>query len=224
MKKSLLILPGAVDPFHKDGKKDFSERYNLIIDEAKKRGYNQIKLLPWIGQNSGGNGLMNLKTGTTLLTTEIYEREMKKEDYDIIAFSWGANVYLNTLSNIKQPAYLKRTVLWGIDEFWRMASYFSTVDKAKSIIQYMNMHGTNIDPKFITYVIPNESMLLDYKHSNLIRIGFGEYDEESPPGYAYYLQSMGLKKNIECKVIPEVGHVVTEPIDNYLNCLFEDFK
>jgi hypothetical protein len=108
MKKSLLILPGAVDPYQKDDKKDFSERYNLIIDEAKKRGYNQIKILPWIGQNSGSKGFMNLKTGTSLLTKEISEIEKKKEHYDIIAFSWGANVYLNTLSNIKQPIYLKK--------------------------------------------------------------------------------------------------------------------
>jgi hypothetical protein len=105
-----------------------------------------------------------------------------------------------------------------------MVSYFRTDAKAKSIIEYMNRHGTNMDPKFITYAIPNESMLLDYKHSNLIRIGFDEIDEESPPAYAYYLQSMGIKKTIEFKVIPKVGHVVTEPNDNYFNCLFEDFK
>ena len=37
--------------------------------------------------------------------------------------------------------------------------------------------GTNMNLKSISYAIPNESMLLDCKHSNLIRIGFGEYDE-----------------------------------------------
>ena len=67
--------------------------------------------MPWVGQNSREDGLMNLKTSSSLLTAEISKRKNKKEDYDIIALSFGVNVYLNILSNIKQPTYLKRTVL-----------------------------------------------------------------------------------------------------------------
>ena len=121
------------------------------------------------------------------------------------------------------PKFLKRTILWGIDEFWRMASYFSNDDKTNSIITYMKNHGTNMDPDFIKYSIPNESMLIEYNHSNSIRIGFGEYDEESPPSYALYLQSMGIKETIEFRVIKKVGHVVTEYHEEYLKYLFEDF-
>jgi hypothetical protein len=76
-----------------------------------------------------------------------------------------------------------------------MTSYFSTDAKAKSIIESMNRHGSNMNPKFINYAIPKESMLLAYKLSNVIRIGFGEFDEESPPAFSYYLQSMGIKNN-----------------------------
>ena len=78
-----------------------------------------------------------------------------------------------------------------------------------------------MDPEFITYAIPNELMLLEYKHSNLIRIGFGEHDEEAPPAYADYLQSMEIRKNIEFRIIPNVGHVVTEYNEEYLQCLFD---
>jgi hypothetical protein len=220
--KTLLILPGATDPNHMDLKKDYNLRYNLVANEAKSHGFDNIEILSCVGQKSGSKGLMNLVTASELLTKKIIDLEKKKKEYDIIAFSWGANVYLYTLSCISEPKYLKRTVLWGIDEFWRMASFFTSSEKIISIVEYMKQNGSDIDPHFMSYEVPNEVLLIEYKHENVIRIGFGENDPDSPPAFAQYLKTLGIKRNIKFRVVPEVSHVVTCYNEEYLRCLFED--
>ena len=128
MEKILLILPGSADPEHKDEKTDYRQRYELVASEAKRLGYTKTSMLVWPGQRSGPPGIKNLRTAGSALAETLSEFEKAKVAYDIIAFSWGANVCLSTLFCSPEPKYLGRTVLWGIDEFWRMAGYFSSPD------------------------------------------------------------------------------------------------
>ena len=163
---------------------------------------------------------MNLTTASSQLAKLIRELESEGSSYDVVAFSWGASVYLNTLSQMEAPGHLRNTVLWGIDEYWRFSEYFLTRESTQAIKEVLRDAGTTLSSDFFTRQVPNEALLRSYPHSNPIRIGFGENDNESPPAFAAYLESFVIKHNITYRIVPEVGHFVTDRDKDYMDCLF----
>ena len=163
---------------------------------------------------------MDLTSATTQLAKLIMTLESEGSSYDVVAFSWGASVYLNTLSNLEAPQHLRNTVLWGIDEFWRFSEYFLTEESTRSIKEVLSDAGAKLSSDFYAHQVPNEVLLRRYPHSNAIRIGFGENDSESPPAFASYLESFVDCRNITYRIVPEVGHFVTDRDREYLDCLF----
>ena len=218
MKQNLLVLSGAADPATPQAQ----GRYKLVIEEALKRGYEAPQVIAWIGQDSAGGGAMDLTSASLRLAKLIGALESEEFSYDVIAFSWGASVYLNTLSQIEAPRYLRNTVLWGIDEFWRFSEYFLTKESTQAIKKELRDAGTNLSSDFYTHQVPNEVLLSRYPHLNPIRIGFGENDSESPPAFGAYLESFVRANNISYRAVPDVGHFVTDCDREYIDCLFGD--
>ena len=216
MCKKLLILSGAADYTYND----YNLRYDLIQSEAKERGFSDIEFISWPGQKSGVNGILNLFTATEHLSQEILKLESKKEHYQIIAFSWGANVCLNALFNLDKIDYLKKVSLWGIDQFWALYEGFSSQDKIKKTVAKFIQKKVKLDPEFWKYQVPNEFLLQNFKHPCKIIVGFGEFDSESSHDFATYLESFIENSSIQCKKIYGVGHAVTEKNNEYLDCLF----
>jgi hypothetical protein len=216
VKPKLLVLSGAADP-NSIGAQD---RYVLVAEEALRRGYDKPQVVAWIGQDSAGGGVMDLTSASSQLKELISVLESEESAYDVVAFSWGASVYLKTLIEIEAPKYLRNTVLWGIDEYWRFSEYFLTKESTKMIKEVLRDSGANLASDFYTHQVSNETMLSHYPHSNPIRIGFGENDAESPPAFAAYLESFVKKSNITYRIVPAVGHVVTDGGQEYLDCLF----
>ncbi len=216
MKQKLLVLSGAADPAAPSSQ----GRYKLVVEEALRRGYEAPQVVAWIGQDSAGGGTMDLTTASSQLAKLMRELESEGSSYDVVAFSWGCNVYLNTLSQTEAPEHLRNTVLWGIDEYWRMSEYFLTKESTRALKEMFREVGTTISSDFFTHQVSNEVLLKNYPHSNLIRIGFGENDSESPPAFAAYLESFVSKRNITYRIVPEVGHFVTECDREYIDCLF----
>ena len=216
MKQKLLVLPGAADPAVPSAQ----GRYKLVIEEALRRGYEAPQVVAWTGQVSAGGESMDLTSATAQLAKLIMTLESEGSSYDVIAFSWGASVYLNTLSNLEAPQHLRNTVLWGIDEFWRFSEFFLTEESTRAIKEVLSDAGTKLSSDFYAHQVPNEVLLRRYPHSNAIRIGFGENDSESPPAFASYLESFVDCRNITYRIVPEVGHFVTDRDREYLDCLF----
>ena len=210
------MLAGAADP----GSPRAQGRYRLLRDEALKRGYDLPQVVAWPGQDSASGSHMELDSASTHLARVIQNLEADDAVYDVIAFSWGASVYLNTLSRMALPDCLRQTVLWGIDEYWRFSEYFLTEASTQAIRDALRQEGTTISSDFHARQVPNEVLLKDYPHPNPIRIGFGEEDTESPPAFGAYLESFVNKSNITYRVVPGVGHIVTESDEAYLDCLF----
>jgi hypothetical protein len=216
VKQKLLVLSGAADPtaLRSQG------RYKLVVEEALRRGYEAPQVVAWIGQDSAGGGSMNLTTASSQLAKLIKELESKGSSYDVVAFSWGCSVYLNTLSQMDAPEHLRNTVLWGIDEYWRMSEYFLTEESTRALQEMFRDAGTTISSDFFTHQVSNEVLLKNYPHSNPIRIGFGENDSESPPAFAAYIESFVSKHNITYRIVPGVGHFVANRDREYIDCLF----
>jgi hypothetical protein len=218
VKTKLLVLSGAADPASPGAQ----GRYKLVADEAQRRGYEATHIVAWPGQDSAGEGVMDLTSASSQLMKLFVELEIQESFYDVAAFSWGASVYLKTLGEMEAPKYLRNSVLWGIDEFWRFSEHFLTKGSTKAITEALRESGTNLASDFYAHQVPNEVLLRQYPHSNPIRIGFGENDVESPPAFAAYLESFVKKPNITYKIVPEVGHIVTDSSQEYLDCLFGD--
>ena len=216
MKQKLLVLSGAADPSAPRSQ----GRYSLVAEEAIKRGYQAPHVVAWRGQESAGGGAMDLASASSQLAELIRGLELEGLSYDVFAFSWGASVYLNTLTQIAAPEYLRNTVLWGIDEYWRFSEYFLTEESTRAITELLRDSGTILSSDFFAHQVPNETLLRNYPHSNPIRIGFGENDAESPPAFAAYLQSFVSKPNITFRIVADVGHFVTDSNREYLDCLF----
>ena len=216
MKQKLLVLPGAADPTALSAQ----GRYKLVVEEALRRGYEAPHVVAWMGQESAGGETMDLASATAQLAKLIMTLESEGSSYDVVAFSWGASVYLNTLSKLEAPRHLRNTVLWGIDEFWRFSEYFLTKESTRMIKALLGDAGAKLSSDFYARQVPNEVLLRHYPHSNAIRIGFGENDNESPPAFANYLESFVDRGNITYKIVPEVGHFVTNRDREYLDCLF----
>ena len=216
MKQKLLVLSGAADPSAPRSQ----GRYKLVVEEALRRGYEVPQVVAWKGQDSAGGGTMDLTSASSQLAELIRAHESEGSSYDVVAFSWGASVYLNTLSQMEAPEHLRNTVLWGIDEFWRFSEYFLTKESTRAMKEVLHDAGANISSDFFAHQVPNEVLLKRYPHSNPIRIGFGEKDNESPPPFAAYLESFVSKHNITYRVVPEVGHFVTDRDREYMDCLF----
>jgi len=193
----------------------------LVAEEALRRGYEVPQVVAWIGQDSAGGGTMDLTSASSQLAKLIRALESEGSSYDVVAFSWGASVYLNTLSQMEAPGHLRNTVLWGIDEYWRFSEYFLNKESTRAIKEVLRDAGTILSSDFFTRQVPNEFLLRRYPHSNPIRIGFGENDSESPPAFAAYLESFVSKHNITYRVVPKVGHFVTDCDREYLDCLFD---
>jgi pimeloyl-ACP methyl ester carboxylesterase len=214
--RKLLVLAGAADPATPQAQ----GRYKLVVEEALIRGYEAPQVVAWGGQDSAGGGAMELASASSQLTKLFRAFELEETPYDVIAFSWGASVYLNTLSKMEAPTHLRNTVLWGIDEFWRLSEYFLNEENMRAITGVLRDAGTNLSADFYARQVPNEVLLRHYPHSNPIRIGFGERDNESPPAFAAYLKSFVKKHNITYRVVPEVGHIVQDQDKEYIDCLF----
>lgn len=216
MKQKLIVLAGAADPNSARAR----GRYKLIVEEAQTRGYETPQVIAWTGQFSAGGNAMDLPSASSQLAKLLLSLETESITFDIIAFTWGASVYLNTLSQMEAPSHLRNTVLWGIDEYWRFSEYFLSEESTAAIERALRDAGTNLSSEFSRNQIPNEVLLRHYPHSNFIRIGFGETDSESPPAFSAYLESFVNKSNITYRVVPEVAHVVADYHPGYIDCLF----
>ncbi len=154
MKQKLLVLSGAADPAAPKAQ----GRYKLVVEEALRRGYEAPQVIAWIGQDSAGGGAMDLTSASSQLAKLIGALESEESSYDVVAFSWGASVYLKTLSQMEAPRHLRNTVLWGIDEFWRFSGYFLTKESTRAIKEGLRDAGTNLSSDFYTHQVPNEAL------------------------------------------------------------------
>lgn len=150
MKQKLLVLSGAADPAAPSSQ----ARYKTVVEEALRRGYPVPQLVAWIGQDSSAGGTIDLTSASSQLAKLIRAHESEGASYDIVAFSWGASVYLNTLSKMEAPEHLRRTVLWGIDEFWRFSEHFLTEESTRVIKKVLHDAGTNLSSDFFAHQVP----------------------------------------------------------------------
>ncbi len=214
MKKNLLLFSGSTDPTLGE----YPKRYNLIISEAKKRGYNHVQLLNWTGQKSSNNkGAFSMQNALIDAIPIIEKYNELKNDFNIIAFSWGCGIALRSLQILKQCDKLSRIILWGIIPYWEEYEAI-VINKNKSILDAYNSAGCFVDDNYFKYQIPIEYLLRTYNMKIPLKIGIGLMDKNV--AFLEYIDKILDNQYIKCFINKKLDHVVLSVNEEYLNFMF----
>ena len=210
MNKNLLVFPGSTDP----NIREYSKRYDLIISEAKKRGYNNIQVLNWTGQKSSKNtGTFSMQSALVDAIPIIEEYNELKNDFNIIAFSWGCSIAVRTVQYFPKLEFLNKIILWGITPYW----------KEYEVIEYekhdaYKYSGCIVDDDYFKHQVPIEYLLNNYKGKIKLKIGVGCNDSDY--SFLKYVESIVEKQFISFHYIKNVSHVVTSFDTEYIDFMF----
>lgn len=215
MKRNLLIFPGSTDL--SIGR--YEDRYNVVISEAKKHGYNDIHLISWTGQKSSKKeGAFSMQNALLDAIPEIEKYNGLKQNFDLIAFSWGCNIVLRSIQLMQnQLSYLNKVILWGLSPFWKEYEALE-INKHDSLIGAYQNYGCLVDPDYLKYQIPIEYLLRSYKANILMKIGAGCLGKDFK--FLEYIESIVDNDNISYHYLKKSDHLVTEPDSEYLDFLF----
>lgn len=215
MNKNLIILSGSTDPaFEKH-----SKRYDLVIDQAKKHEYQEIRFLKWTGQRSSGKkGLFSMQNAMVDAVSEIEKIIELKQEFDIIAFSWGCGVALRSIQLLhKKLNLLDRVVLWGVSPFWKEYEAFE-VNKHNSIVDAYYYSGCIVDDNYLKYQIPIEYLIRSYNSEQILKVGAGCTSGDY--SFLKYIESIVDNEKITFHYLENTDHVVAKFDHNYIEFLF----
>jgi hypothetical protein len=116
MKKILVILPGASDPYEFSEYKDsyiLKDKYNKLYKEALLQNYSQVIVPSYNGQSSKGSSkLLTMESTIKTMLEEINTLEEQQKPYDVLSISYGTFGFIELLK-IKKFNYLQKVTLWG---------------------------------------------------------------------------------------------------------------
>ncbi|MCD4794492.1 MAG: hypothetical protein K8R54_14745 [Bacteroidales bacterium] len=214
MEKNLLLFSGSSDPTMGE----YPKRYDLIISEAKERGYNYVQLLNWIGQKSSNTkGVFSMQNALIDAIPTIQKYNELKHSFDIIAFSWGCGVALRSLQSFEHLKYLNKIILWGITPYWKEYEVME-INKYKSTIDAYNYCGCIVDNDYFKHQVPVEYLLHNYNRKTQLKIGAGCKGGDNI--FLKYVENIIENPLISFYYLKNIGHVVTSFDKDYINFMF----
>ncbi len=214
MEKNLLLFSGSTDPTMGE----YPKRYDLIISEAKERGYNYVQLLNWTGQKSSNTkGAFSMQNALIDAIPIIEEYNELKHSFDIIAFSWGCGIALRSLQFLAQLKYLNKIILWGITPYWKEHEVME-INKHRSMIDAYNYCGCIVDDDYFKHQVPVEYLLRNYNRKIQLKIGAGCKDGDN--NFLKYVESIVENPLISFCYLKNTEHVVSLFDKEYINFMF----
>ncbi|MEX2411375.1 MAG: hypothetical protein WD607_08405 [Candidatus Paceibacterota bacterium] len=216
----LTILPGSSDIACNKHKK----RYDLIVNHAKKIGYQEISIITYPGQHSHDSmtSKLSFKSSVSQGVKILTKMETKKVSYDIVCLSYGCNILLEVLNKVELN-FVRRISLWGPTP---KIVFFNLLVKNKKTIFRKALGDLKVRYSENLYEeIPGfEIQLADYSRPHKIYMSTGTDDTYSTPEYFNFLFSL-FKKEKRFHFIEPInglGHSVSVENDTYLKFLFGD--
>lgn len=222
--KQLLILPGAGDSHHPS----YTDAYDLLLTEARKRKYDDVQIQAWVGQASHEEqGYLNFADAVNDLTNTLNRYEQEKKEYDVICRSYGCSVFMESIKLLNLTG-LQRAVLWGPSGLYNYYRLFVLHEKQTTASALKK--GVKMDRRVFNTVYPFELHIKEFneKYSDSaspfrLKIATGEFDEQCSPSFVNFLENGFGKSKITYQTVPGVTHVVREYNKEYLNALFDEF-
>lgn len=215
MKKNLLIFTGSTDP----GIDIYKKRYDLVINEAKTRGYTNIQLVSWNGQmSSGKKGVLSMQNSVVDAIFEIEKFDKLDIFFDLIAFSWGCGVALRSLQLMHyKTKYLGTIALWEPSPYWKEYEIME-VNKYNSINSAYDLVHCIVDNDYLAHQVPIEYLLHSYTSQIKLKIGCSTKVDDY--FFLKYIESIVCNQNVSYHYLNGLDHVVVEPNEDYFNFLF----
>ena len=214
----LIIVPGGGDPVSPIYKKGFE----LVMDEAEKRGITEHKILSFPGHFSctGDSQFLSQVTAAEITLETLQGLEEEGSEYMIFARSFGCGVVMSLLLD-HSFRNLKRTVMWGPTP--AVGIYEVTVHDTEKIERAKKEKGCYVDETTYASCVPFEVQLLRYQGPNILNIGAGSLDRHCNTTYFPFLESyVGPKDTVCFTSISGLDHEVTEYDERYMQLLFKN--
>ena len=214
MNINLLIYPGGGNPQHHK----YKSVYQNIINEAKRRGFNECKIVTWPGHFSHTNSeTLTLSKAVDCSIQYLKDMDLQGINYRIIARSFGCNVIMRTLE-LYDVKKLIKIFLWGPSPYHCLYEMF--VKNFKTSYEAGISKEVSIDKNFFKDYIPFEVLLKNYNKNIPVLIATGSLDTYSTPYYLNYLENLNIKIYINFKIIENLPHEVQTKNNEYFNMLF----
>ena len=210
----LIIFPGSTDPYKKRNKKS----YQILIDEAKNRGFSDVKLITYPGHHSNEiKKSLNSSVAKQVMKQTIVNAEAEKEEYIVFVRSFGCNPFLQFLFEKQDDLkFLKKCIVWGPYSYHK---WFEVTDGL--VTTELNEFGVKISNDFFNTIYPIEVSINKIKNSFPIIITSGTDDADYPIEFHNYLSSINRNNNIFfSNLIKGVAHVVEEKNVEYFELIF----
>lgn len=208
MKKDLLIFPGGGSP----NNSLYHDVYQLLYDEAKKIGYENISVLSWPGHSNAQNefpSALTMSGAMKVASARVREQEATARPFDILARSFGTVVAVscvreeNPVRNSpqiltedfevvavtmkqKRPDGLERLILWGPPPYWVMWELFERDFCANE--KKNRDKGLRVSLEFFSGLPPFEALLKDITVETTVATG--REDPHCTPEFHGYLKAM----------------------------------
>lgn len=211
-----LIVPGAADPKH-----FYTDVYDLVCQEASKRNYSTCQLISYQGHYSFDNeSYLSIHKVAQGLIELLDEYEQVGEDYIILSRSFGCMPLIECLKIYSNKlAHLKKVVFWGASPFYLWYKYLKIAFDEEQFKE----KNVRVDSSLFNEVYPFELSLIEVpKNINYeIHVTSGALDDDYPESFHITLKE--LNKNFKINFrdrIPNIGHAVKEPNEEYFNLIF----
>lgn len=210
----LLIFSGAGDPQH--GK--YKPVYTNIINEAQRRGFDDIHLQGWCGQSSyHQEGFLSFEAALVKTKQVLAKAESANEPYSVICRSFGCATFLKAATEIR-PQNIEFATLWGPPPFFTLFELFKGNVK-KTIGDGLNK-GVFINEALYEELYPIELLIREFDLSFKLKIAFGTKDPYCTEVFADFLNSSFANPQITYHRVSGAIHEVSEPNQEYFNALF----
>lgn len=211
----LIIFPGGSDPNHKS----YKDVYGLIRHEAKKRNFSNVLIPTYPGHKSHNeDGEITVSGAVIIIRSTIEKAESEKEDYIVVARSFGCFPLLDVLKKMKTN-YLKKAILWGASSFYEY--YKQAVIDFDENYKYALAVGTKVSKDIFKEIYPIELSINELNHINYpLMITSGSEDTYHSIQFHNFLKSIKSSPNVSFpNLISGVDHSVHQYDEDYINLL-----
>jgi hypothetical protein len=213
-KMKLIILSGAGDP---DSHK-YKPVYENIIQEAKRRGFDDVVMQGWCGQHSyKQEGTLSFNAAVIKTKQLIKQYENQQEPYGVICRSFGCATFLKAATDLK-PQYITFATLWGPPPMFTLFELFKgNIEKTK---QDGFHKGVNIDNSLYGELYPLELLIREFNLNFNLRIAYGTKDPYCTEAFTKFLETSFPNPKISYKGVADAIHEVEDVNQEYFNALF----
>ena len=213
----LLILPGASDPTDEENKL----AYDLLVDEAKKRKFDDCIVLNYYGHYSFDEySFLNIGLTSKLIEEKIKDFEIKEEPYIIFCRCFGCMPFIEFLKSTDlNLQFLKKIIFWGVQPYFVLFKILKSEYEENVFISKKVRINKELFKEIVPFELSINDIPIDINYK--IFVTSGVLDITYPEYFHTTLKEINTNNKINFPDrIKNLGHVVKVANDDYFKLIF----